>query len=73
MKTIQFNIRKNTAKIALVGFLFAAGLSSCSDDFLVAEPELSISDMVIFTSPERAEAVCIVKVRRALWWSLFDI
>lgn len=56
MKTIQFNIRKNTAKIALVGFLFAAGLSSCSDDFLVAEPELSISDMVIFTSPERAEA-----------------
>lgn len=56
MKTKHFNIKTSTAKIALAGFLLVAGLNSCSDDFLVAEPELDISDVVIFNTPERAEA-----------------
>lgn len=58
MKTIKFSIKKNTAKLALAGLLLSAGLNSaCSDDFLVKEPETSLSDAVMFTSVEKAETV----------------
>ncbi|SEK62887.1 RagB/SusD family nutrient uptake outer membrane protein [Parapedobacter koreensis] len=43
-------------KIAFLSIPLLLSISSCSEDFLVAEPELDISDVVIFETPERAEA-----------------
>lgn len=58
MKTAKFNIKKNTAKLAIAGLLLSAGLNSaCEKDFLVKEPETSLSDAVMFTSVEKASTV----------------
>jgi hypothetical protein len=58
MKTNKFNIKKNTTKLALAGLLLAAGLNSaCKEEFLVKEPETSLSDAVMFTSVDKAETV----------------
>lgn len=58
MKTIKINIRKNTARLAIAGLLLSAGLNSaCSEDYLVKEPETSLSDAVMFTSVEKASTV----------------
>jgi hypothetical protein len=58
MKTLKFNIKKNTTSLALASLLLAAGLNSaCKEDFLIKEPETSLSDAVMFTSVDKAETV----------------
>jgi len=53
---LDFNLEKMKVLTYLLSIPLLFAAASCSEDFLVAEPELDISDLVIFETPERAEA-----------------